>query len=326
MSGGESDAPLTRLRQALEGRYRIERQIGVGGMATVYLAHDVKHDRRVALKVLKSGISAAIGAERFLQEIRVAAVLQHPHLVPLFESGEADVLLFYVMPFVDGESLRDRMQRERHFPVADAIRIAIQVSTALDYAHRRGVVHRDVKPENILLHEGQAMIADFGIALALGNAGDARITAAGTSLGTPFYMSPEQASADRTLDGRTDIYSLGIVLYEMLAGEPPFTGSSAQLVLTRVMTEPPRPVSALRPSVLSHVEDAVTRAIAKIPSDRWSSGAEFAAALERASLTGAFAAQAEVSRRPGRWVGIGLGALIAILVGFLFGWFARAGR
>src|SRR5881296_3388687 len=219
---------LLQLKTSLRDRYEIEREIGAGGMATVYLARDLRHDRPVALKLLNPELGAVLGVERFLSEIRVTANLQHPNLLPLFDSGAANGLLFYVMPFVEGESLRARLDREKQLPVDEAIRVATAVASALDYAHSHGVIHRDLKPENILLQAGQPVVADFGIALAVSNAGGARITQTGLSLGTPQYMSPEQATGDRVIDGRTDIYSLGAVLYEMLAGDPPHTGSTAQ--------------------------------------------------------------------------------------------------
>src|SRR5499427_8697658 len=230
---------LASLTAALADRYRIQREIGQGGMATVYLARDTRHERRVALKVLRPELGAVLGVERFLSEIRVTANLQHSNLLPLFDSGEADGLLFYVMPYVDGESLRAKLQRETQLPIAEAVRIATAVAGALDYAHRHGVIHRDLKPENILLHEGQPLVADFGIALAVRNAGGNRITQTGLSLGTPQYMSPEQATGDRTVDGRTDIYSLAAVLYEMLTGDPPHTASTAQAVIAKVLTDRP---------------------------------------------------------------------------------------
>ena len=233
---------LGRLQSALSDRYRLDREVGAGGMATVYLAEDVRHDRRVALKVLRPELAAVIGAERFLAEIKLTANLQHPHILPLFDSGEADGYLFYVMPFVEGETLRDRMNREKQLPVADALRITTEVASALDYAHRHGVVHRDIKPENILLHDGQALVADFGIALAASKASGARMTETGMSLGTPHYMSPEQAMGEREITARSDVYALGAVLYEMLTGDPPFTGSTAQAVVARVVTESPRPL------------------------------------------------------------------------------------
>lgn len=270
---------MTALAGALAQRYTIEREIGRGGMATVYLARDLKHDRRVALKVLDPELGAVLGASRFLAEIKVTANLQHPNLLPLFDSGEAAGLLYYVMPFVEGESLRAKLDRERQFPVDEAVRLASAIASALDYAHRHGVIHRDLKPENILIHEGQPLVADFGIALAVANAGGARVTQTGLSLGTPQYMSPEQATGDRTIDGRTDIYSLGAVQYEMLTGEPPHTGATAQAVIARVLTETPRSVRAQRSSVPEHVDAAIDRALAKLPADRWSTAQEFADAL-----------------------------------------------
>jgi Tol biopolymer transport system component len=248
-------------------------------MATVYLAQDLRHNRQVAIKVLRPELAAVIGAERFLSEIRTTANLQHPHILPLHDSGEAGGLLFYVMPFVEGESLRDRLDREKQLPIADAMRITSEVASALDYAHRRAVIHRDIKPENILLHEGRALVADFGIALAASSAGS-RMTETGMSLGTPHYMSPEQAMGERTLDARTDVYALGCVLYEMLTGDPPFTGSTAQAIVAKVMTEKPVPPSRSRDTVPEAVEEAVLTALAKLPADRFASAAGFAAALE----------------------------------------------
>jgi serine/threonine-protein kinase len=270
---------LAQLNSALSGRYAIEREIGAGGMATVYLARDVKHDRRVALKVLNPELGAVLGVERFLSEIRVTANLQHPNLLPLFDSGEADGLLFYVMPYVEGESLRARLAREKQLPIDEAIRFATAIAGALDYAHRHGVIHRDLKPENILLHDDQPLVADFGIALAVSNAGGARVTQTGLSLGTPQYMSPEQATGDRGIDGRTDIYSLGAITYEMLSGEPPHVGSSAQAIIARLMTEDPRPLTVTRRSVPPYVDDAVQRALEKLPADRFTTAHEFAEAL-----------------------------------------------
>jgi len=270
--------PRARLGAALADRYRIERELGAGGMATVYLAHDPRHDRKIAIKVLRPELAAVIGAERFLSEIRTTANLQHPHILPLFDSGEVDGIVFYVMPFVEGESLRDRLNRERQLSIADAVRIATEVAGALEYAHRHGVIHRDIKPENILLHDGQALVADFGIALAATSAG-ARMTETGMSLGTPHYMSPEQAMGERNLDARTDVYALGCVLYEMLTGEPPFTGPSAQAIVAKVMTEKPTRPSATRDTVPEAVEDAVLTALAKLPVDRFPTAAAFAAAL-----------------------------------------------
>src|SRR5690242_12598470 len=274
---------LSRLQSALSDRYRLDREIGAGGMATVYLAEDVRHDRRVALKVLRPELAAVIGAERFLAEIKLTANLQHPHILPLFDSGEAESYLFYVMPFVEGETLRDRISREKQLPVADALRIATEVLAALDYAHRHGVVHRDIKPENILLHDGSALVADFGIALAASKASGARMTETGMSLGTPHYMSPEQAMGEREITPRSDVYALGAVLYEMLTGDPPFTGSTAQAVVARVVTETPRPLLAQRHTIPRQVEAAVLTALEKLPADRFATAAEFAAALKNPS-------------------------------------------
>jgi len=275
---------LASLTAALTDRYRIQREIGQGGMATVFLARDTKHDRPVALKVLRPELGAVLGVERFLSEIRVTANLQHPNLLPLFDSGEANGLLFYVMPFVDGESLRAKLTREKQLPIDEAVRITTALASALDYAHRNGVIHRDLKPENILLQAGQPVIADFGIALAVRNAGGNRITQTGLSLGTPQYMSPEQATGDREIDARTDIYSLGAVAYEMLTGDPPHTGSTAQAVIARVLTEKPRSVRASRPNVPPYVEQAIEQALEKLPADRWETAQQFADAL-RATRT-----------------------------------------
>ena len=277
-----------QLSAALAGRYTIEREIGAGGMATVYAARDLKHDRRVALKVLKPELAAVLGVERFLAEIRVTANLQHPNLLPLFDSGEAGdgydgapvKPLFYVMPFVEGESLRALLERVKQLPVDQAVRFAVAIAEALDYAHRHGVVHRDLKPENILLHEGQPLVADFGIALAVTKAGGNRITQTGLSLGTPQYMSPEQATGDRDIDGRTDVYSLAAVFYEMLTGDPPHLGGTTQAVISKVLTEKPRSVRASRPAVSAHVDAAVLRALEKIPADRFATAHEFAEALQ----------------------------------------------
>jgi eukaryotic-like serine/threonine-protein kinase len=270
---------LTRLQAAVADRYRLDRELGAGGMATVYLAHDVRHGRPVALKLLRPELAAVIGAERFLAEIRTTANLQHPHILPLFDSGEADGFLFYVMPFVEGESLRDRLTREKQLPVGDAVRIAGEVASALDYAHRHGVIHRDIKPENILLHDGQALVADFGIALAASKAGSTRMTETGMSLGTPHYMSPEQAMGEREIGPRSDVYALGAITYEMLAGDPPFLGSTAQAIVAKVITEKPPPLTAARDTVPPGVAAAVHQALAKLPADRFASAAEFAAAL-----------------------------------------------
>jgi serine/threonine-protein kinase len=282
------------LASALADRYRIERELGAGGMATVYLAQDLKHGRAVALKVLKPELAAVIGAERFLSEIRTTATLQHPHVLALFDSGVAEVdgprstvdrrpstvdVLYYVMPYVEGESLRDRLTREKQLPIQDAVRIATEVASALDYAHRHGVIHRDIKPENILLHDGSALVADFGIALAVSSTTGHRMTETGMSLGTPQYMSPEQAMGEREIGPRSDIYALGAVTYEMLTGDPPFSASTAQAIVAKVMTEKPAPPSRMRDRVPEAVEDAVLTALEKLPADRFASAAEFAAAL-----------------------------------------------
>ena len=267
------------LNTALAGRYEIVREIGQGGMATVFLARDVKHHRSVALKVLSSELAAVLGRERFLAEIEVTANLHHPHLLPLFDSGEIEGLLFYVMPYVEGESLRARLERERQLSVEDAVRIASAIGSALAYAHRHGVIHRDLKPENILLHEGEPLVMDFGIALAVSNAGGARVTQAGISRGTPQYMSPEQATGDRQIDARSDIYSLGAVTYELLAAEPPHVGPTVQSIMAKVIGDRPRGLRTLRDTVPEHVDAAVMRALAKLPADRWASAADFVDAI-----------------------------------------------
>jgi len=252
-------SPLPRLVAALADRYRIERELGQGGMATVYLAEDLKHDRKVALKVLKPELAAVIGAERFVVEIKTTAALQHPHILPLFDSGEADSFLYYVMPFIDGETLRGKLDRETQLGIEEAVKLTIAVADALDYAHRQGIVHRDIKPENILLHDGRPMVADFGIALALSAAASGRMTETGMSLGTPHYMSPEQATAEKDITARSDIYSLGSVLYEMLTGHPPHTGASSQQVIMKIVTEEAAPVTKFRKSVPVNVAAAVAK-------------------------------------------------------------------
>ena len=304
-----------RLTTALSDRYRIERELGAGGMATVYLAEDVRHRRKVAIKVLRPELSAVLGPERFLKEIELTANLQHPHILPLFDSGAVDGLLYYVMPFVEGETLRSRLTREHQLPIAEAVQIATDVAGALAYAHKRGVVHRDIKPENILLHEGRPQVADFGIALAVQQAGGSRMTQTGMSLGTPQYMAPEQAMGDKGVDARADVYALGAVTYEMLTGEPPFTGPTAQAIVAKVMTEAPRLLSSQRPTVPGEVEDAVLTALEKLPADRFPGAAEFAAALG-GHATGLAAGRAgrgrgphpAVTRRLLPWV---IGALLA---------------
>ncbi len=270
---------IDRLNAALEGRYLVERELGEGGMATVYLAQDVRHERPVAMKVLRPELSAVLGADRFLAEIKTTANLQHPHILALYDSGEADGLLFYVMPYVEDESLRDRLDREKQLPVADAVRLAAEVADALEYAHRQSVIHRDIKPANVLLQDGRALVSDFGIALAVKAAGGARLTETGLSLGTPYYMSPEQVTGDREPDGRSDQYSLGCMLYEMLTGEPPFTGPTGQAVLARILTEDPPSVTDHRSLVAPNISAVVERSLEKLPADRFEKADDFRAAL-----------------------------------------------
>jgi len=300
---------ISRLGAALADRYLIERELGAGGMATVYLAHDVRHDRQVALKVLRPELASILGAERFLTEIKTTANLQHPHILSLFDSGEAGGLVFYVMPYVVGESLRDRITREKQLPVEDAVAIAREVADALAYAHAHGVVHRDIKPENIMLAGGHALVADFGIALAASRSdGGTRMTETGMSLGTPHYMAPEQAMGEREVTARADIYALGCVLYEMLTGEPPFTGPTAQAIIARVMTETPRSIVLQRHTVPAHVEAAVVKALEKLPADRFATAESFAAALANpafgvgaATASAIAAAGATAAPRRGGW-------------------------
>jgi serine/threonine protein kinase/Flp pilus assembly protein TadD len=268
-----------RLRSALADRYAVDREVGRGGMATVFLGHDLKHDRRVALKVLHPELAASLGPERFLREIKVAARLNHPHIVPLHDSGQAGELLYYVMPFVEGESLRQRLQREKQLSLDDALEIARDVAAALDYAHRQGVVHRDIKPENVMMHEGEALVTDFGIAKAVTAAASENLTQTGSAVGTPAYMSPEQAAGEAELDGRSDIYSLGCMVYEMLAGTAPFTGPTAQAIITKRFTEVAPSVRAARSTVPEAVDAAVTKSLARVPADRFATAALFGHAL-----------------------------------------------
>src|ERR671933_658888 len=273
-----ADVLRDQLQGALAGRYAIERELGRGGMATVYLAQDLRHERPVALKVLHPELAHALGPARFQREIKLAARLQHPHILSVHDSGEAAGQLWFTMPFVEGEALRDRLTRERQLPVEDALRIAREAAEALDYAHAQGVVHRDIKPENVLLSRGHALVADFGIARAL-QGGAERLTETGLAVGTPAYMSPEQAAAERELDARTDIYSLGCVLYEMLSGEPPFTGPTAQAVIAKRLAGEAPSVRRVRPSVPEAVDRAIGRALALVPADRYATAAEFGQAL-----------------------------------------------
>jgi len=321
-----------RLRVALAGHYDVAHELGAGGMATVYLAQDLKHNRKVAIKVLRPELAAVIGAERFVREIRTIAALQHPHILGLIDSGEVQGTAYYVMPFVDGESLRDRLTREKQLPIPDAVRIASEVASALDYAHRHGVIHRDIKPENILLHDGQALVADFGIALAVSHAGGSRMTETGMSLGTPHYMSPEQAMGERDITARSDVYALGCVTYEMLIGDPPFTGSTAQAIVAKVLTADPVPLTAQRRSVSPQVEAAVLTALEKLPADRFGTPAEFAAALNgrsdgttvrsipvrtrapRAAIVAGSLALAALAFLAGRWAGGHADAATAIFL------------
>ena len=267
---------IERLNAALEGRYRIERELGEGGMATVFLADDLRHERKVAVKVLKPELAAVLGADRFVQEIKTTASLQHPHILPLFDSGTVDGFLFYVMPYIEGETLRDRLDRETQLGIEEAVRITTEVADALDYAHRHGVIHRDIKPENVLLHDGRPMVADFGIALAVSAAAGGRMTETGLSLGTPHYMSPEQATAEKEITARSDVYSLGCVLYEMLTGDPPHVGASAQQIIMKIVTEEATPVTKYRKSVPAHVAAATAKAVEKLPADRFGSAASTA--------------------------------------------------
>jgi dipeptidyl aminopeptidase/acylaminoacyl peptidase len=297
--------PPNQLRDAVSDRYRLERELGQGGMATVYLAHDLKHDREVALKLLRPELGAVLGADRFLAEIKISAGLDHPHILTLIDSGTADGFLYYVMPYVRGETLRHRLTREKQLAIEEALRIAQQVASALDYAHRKGVIHRDIKPENILLQEGEAVLADFGIALAVREAGGNRLTETGLSLGTPQYMSPEQATGDRALDARSDVYSLAAVLYEMLTGEPPVTGATAQAMIAKLMTERPTRVRTVRDTVPEVVDAAISKALSKVPADRFATAAAFSDALH--------AGPAPTTTAPSRlpWVLGGAAVLIA---------------
>jgi serine/threonine-protein kinase len=311
--------PINRLNTALEGRYRIEREIGEGGMATVYLADDLKHERKVALKVLKPELAAVVGADRFLTEIKTTANLQHPHILPLFDSGEADSYLFYVMPFVEGETLRDRMERERQLPVDEAVRIATDVAEALHSAHEQGIIHRDIKPANILLSNGRPLVADFGIALAVSAAGGGRLTETGLSMGTPYYMSPEQASAERAPSASSDVYSLACVLYEMLVGEPPYTGGSAQAVLARILTaDAPTPTQA-RASIPMNVDAAIRKGLERLSADRFPSAQDFARALADPGFRHGETAVGVATGRGGLWnpLSIASTALTLMLSGAL---------
>ena len=318
-----TDTP-ERLRIALADRYAIERELGQGGMATVYLAQDRKLGRAVALKVLRPELAVSLGGERFLREIEIAAKLSHPHILALYDCGEADGQLYYTMPFVAGESLRDRMSREKQLPLEDALQLTREVADALSYAHSHGVVHRDIKPENILLESGHAVVADFGIARAIAAAGSARLTETGLAVGTPAYMSPEQAAGSQNLDGRSDLYSLGCVLYEMLSGDPPFYASTPQAVLAKKLSEPLPRISVVREAVPADIEAALNKALARTPADRFATAAQFAAALRAGDAQTRGRTDAQGHRRPGapwshltRWL-VGAGVVVAAVGGALF--------
>ena len=316
-----SNDPVEHLRQALKDRYTIDGPLGEGGMAMVYLAQDRKHNRQVALKVLKPELSAVVGAERFLSEIETTANLQHPHILPLYDSGEADGLLFYVMPYVPGETLRERLDREKQLSVDEGLRIATAVAGALDYAHRHGVVHRDIKPANILIQDGQPVVSDFGIALAVGAGGGARLTETGLSVGTPYYMSPEQATGDQVVGPASDTYSLACVLYEMLVGEPPYLGNTAQAVLGKIIQGEPVSATAARTSVPLHVDHAIRKALERLPADRFVSARDFARALGDPSFRHGRGAPVEdgAGARAWRRAALGLAAAV-VLLGATLAW------
>jgi serine/threonine-protein kinase len=312
---------IDRLNEALEGRYQVERQIGQGGMATVYLADDLKHERQVALKVLKPELAAMVGGDRFLTEIKTTANLQHPHLLPLFDSGEADGFFFYVMPYVQGETLRDRLDREKQLPVEEGVRIAVAVAAAMGHAHRQGVVHRDIKPANILFQDGEPVVSDFGIAIAVGAAGGDRLTETGLSLGTPFYMSPEQATGDMAVGASSDIYSLGCVLYEMLVGEPPHLGTTTQAILGRIISGAPVPPAEQRPSIPVHVNAAILKALERLPADRFPSAQEFAQALKNPAFRHGGGVASQVPGTGTSWRAAAVGAVaLSVALAAALGW------
>ncbi len=309
---------IARLNAALTGRYAVERELGQGGMATVYLADDVRHKRKVALKVLKPELAAVVGSERFLAEIETTANLQHPHILPLFDSGEADGFLFFVMPYIEGETLRDRIDREKQLPVDEAVGIATAIASALSVAHEQGVIHRDIKPSNILLSRGEPLVMDFGIAIAVTKSTGARLTETGLSVGTPYYMSPEQATGDREITAASDVYALGCVLYEMLVGEPPYVGATAQAVLGKILTEKPRNPTAVRAVVPANVEGAVLQALEKLPADRFRTASGFVRAITDTGFRyGGAAAATTTSAGPWKPMALGFAALSVILAGVL---------
>ncbi len=306
---------LEKLDAALEGKYDVERQVGEGGMATVYLAHDLKHRRPVAIKVLRPELAASLGTKRFLQEVDIAARLQHPHIVPVYDSGEADGLLYYVMPFVEGESLRQRLQKGKRIRWSEALAITREVASALDYAHRQGIVHRDIKPANILISQGHAVVADFGIARAISSSGGAGITQAGMAVGTPWYMSPEQATGDPNVDGRTDVYALGCVLYEMLSGKPPYDGPTAQSIIAKVISAPVPKIEKLDEESPKHLQEALAKSLAKSPAERFQTGRELLAALAKDA-----SGEVPVWDRARRWTVPALAtAVVVLLIAFVFG-------
>lgn len=313
---------LDRLRAALAGRYAVEREIGAGGMATVYLAQDLKHDRQVAVKVLRPDLAAAMGADRFLREIKIAAQLHHPHILPLYDSGEADDFLYYVMPYIEGQSLREKLAKEGELPIAEAVKILREVADALASAHKHGVVHRDIKPDNIMLSENHALVTDFGVAKAVSEAtGREALTTAGVAIGTPAYMAPEQAAAEPHIDHRADIYSLGALAYELLTGRPPFTGASQQVVLAAHVTQAPEPVTNHRPAVPAELAQVVMRCLEKKPADRWQSAAELlphfetlptpSGGLEPTAAVAAASSSQRKSFTP--WL-VGIGAAAALVI------------
>src|SRR5438034_380150 len=307
--------PIAGLNAALADRYVVDRELGHGGMALVYLARDLKHERFVALKTLRPEIAMALGRERFLREIKLAARLQHPNILSVYDSGDAGGVLYYVMPFVEGESLRDRLDREPQLPLDDALQIAREVADALSYAHGHDVVHRDIKPENIMLSGGHAIVADFGIARAVSAAGGDKLTETGLAIGTPAYMSPEQAAGTGQVDRRSDIYSLGCVLYETLAGQPPFTGPTAQAIMARHSLDSVPRLKIVRETIPDALEAVINRALAKVPADRYSTAGQFAEALAAAS-TGPVSRLTAPRMGPlsGRWLGLPRGAAVAVAV------------